>query len=512
MLRGARNIARLVAIVATLARHDALDPLDAAGFAPAAALLRRLFARTGVAGRPGERLCAALHALGPAFIKLGQALSTRPDLIGDEMARDLSNLQDRLPPCPGAEARATIEAELGGAVDDLFERFDDAPLAAASIAQVHHATTRDGRAVAVKVLRPGIEQAFARDLDLLDWLAAAAERLRPELRRLRPVEVVRTFADAVGFEMDMRFEAAAASELRENLADDAGYHVPEVDWRLTARRVLTLERVAGIPIDERDALIDAGHDLDAIVEKAARAFFNQVFRDGFFHADLHPGNLFVDQAGDIVAVDFGIMGRLDRETRRYLAEILLGFLTGDYARVAELHFEAGYVPRAKSRAAFTQACRSIGEPILGRPLEEISLARLLAQLFQVTERFAMETQPQLLLLQKTMLFAEAISRRLNPALNMWAFARPLIEDWAAENLSPEARLRDSVDDGLALAQRLPKLVADAEAVLAVVAEGGLKLHPETVRALAEAREGRRAGAPYLWAALAALALAVALLA
>ena len=508
MLRFARNLGRVFAIARTLARFDALFPLEVLGLGPVAGAFARLISRRGVPGRRGERLAAALHELGPSFIKFGQGLSTRPDLVGEEMAEDLSNLQDRLPPFPGAEARATIEAGLGAPVDALFSDFADESVAAASIAQVHFATTSDGREVAVKVLRPGIEQAFARDLDLYYWLAEWIERVQPAWRRLRPVEVVRTLAETVAVEMDLRLEAAAASELRENLAEDDGFHVPEVDWRRTARRVLTLARIEGTPIDEREALLAAGHDLDAIIEKAARSMFNQMFRDGFFHADLHPGNLFVDAGGDIIAVDFGIMGRLDEETRRYLAEMLLGFLTGDYARVAEVHFEAGYVPPDQSHAAFTQACRAIGEPILGRPLNEISLARLMAQLFQVTETFAMETQPQLLLLQKNLLLAEGIGRRLNPEVNMWVLAQPLIENWVGEHLGADARLRDAIEDGLAAAQRLPQLVRDAQAALAAVAEGGVRLHPETVAALAAAQARRGAATSFVWAALAVLALAL----
>ncbi len=507
MLRSARNVRRLVGITRTLARHDALFPLEGLAPSPLATALAKLMSRRGVLGRPGERLAEALQALGPSFIKFGQALSTRPDLIGEMMARDLSDLQDRLPPFAVPQARATIETELGAPLDALFSRFDDEPVAAASIAQVHFAATSDGREVAVKVLRPGIERAFARDLDLFYWLAELVERIQPAWRRLKPIEVVRTLAETVTIEMDLGFEAAAASELRENLAGDEGFRVPEVDWQRTARRVLTLDRVAGIPIDERDALLAAGHDLDAIINKAASSVFNQVFRDGFFHADLHPGNLFVEPTGDIVAVDFGIMGRLDRKTRRYLAEMLLGFLIGDYARVADIHFEADYVPRGKSRDAFIQACRSIAEPIHNRPLNEISFAHLLARLFQVTETFAMETQPQLLLLQKNMVLAEGIGRRLNPEVNMWALAQPLIEDWVRENLGPEARLRDALTEGVATAQRLPRRLKDAESALAA---GGLKLHPETVRALARARN-RGGGAALMWVALATLALVVATL-
>ena len=504
MIRALRNLARLLAIARILARHDALFPLELLGLGPLVPALARLVSRRGVPGRPGERLSVALNELGPSFIKLGQALSTRPDLIGAAMADDLANLQDRLPPFPGRQARATIEAAFGVPLDDLYESFDDDPIAAASIAQVHLATTVEGVPVAVKVLRPGVEQAFARDLDLIYWLAELIERTQPAWRRLKPVEVVRTIAASVAIEMDLRLEAAAASELAENLADDDGFRVPAVDWRRTAERVLTLERIAGIPIDEREALIAAGHDLGAIVEKASRAFFNQTFRDGFFHADLHPGNLFVDADGDIVAVDFGIMGRLSKETRRYLAEMLLGFLFGNFGRVADIHFEAGYVPAHQSRDAFVQACRAIGEPILGRPLSEISLARLLGQLFRVTETFEMATQPQLLLLQKTMVLAEGLSRRLDADANIWVLARPLIEDWARDNLGPEARIADATAEAIAAVQRLPRLVKHAEATLADLAEGGLKLHPDTVRALG-GDAARTGGRPLFWAGLIALA-------
>ena len=511
MPRATRNIARLAVIVWTLARHDALFPLRRAGYQTLAAVLRRAFARADAAGRDGERLGAAFHALGPGFIKLGQALSTRPDLVGEEIAEDLSALQDRLTPFSGAEARRVIEAELGAPIDRLFSHFEDAALAAASIAQVHRATTTEGRDVAVKVLRPGIEAAFAKDTELFFWLAGLIERAQPAWRRLRPVEIAATFAESVAREMDLRLEAAAASELRENLAADEGFRVPQVDWQRTARRVMTCEHIAGIPIDEREALVEAGHSVDAVLEKAARGFFNQIFRDGFFHADLHPGNLFVDAEGDIVAVDFGIMGRLDSDTRRYLAEMLLGFLTGDYGRVARVHFEAGYVPAGQSEANFTQACRAIGEPLLGRPLNEISLGRLLAQLFQITETFAMETQPQLLLLQKTMLLAEGVGRSLNPELNIWSLTQPLIEDWVADNLGPEARIRDSVSDGAALVQRLPRLAANAEAALATIAQGGVRLHPDTLAVLAKASgggRGRGGGLPWAWVALLAVAVAV----
>jgi ubiquinone biosynthesis protein len=506
------HIGRAIAIARTLARHDALFFLDRlpygralTPFARLATLRRR---PADAAKRPGQRLVDALYDLGPSFIKLGQALSVRPDVVGEEMAADLSALQDRLPPFSGAEARNAIAAELGKPVGELFATFEDTAIAAASIAQVHEAVTADGREVVVKVLRPGIEAAFARDLAFLEWAAGIAERARPELRRLKPVETVRTFARAVDLEMDLRFEAAAGEELAQNFADDPTFRTPAMDWLRTGRRVLTMERVAGIPIDERGRLIEAGHDPAMVVATMARIFFLQVFRDGFFHADLHPGNLFVAADGAIVAVDFGIMGRLDRDTRRYLAEMLVGFLDGDYRRVAEVHFRAGYVPADQSVEEFAQAARSIAEPILGLPLAEISFARLLAQLFRVTERFRMETQPHLLLLQKTMLVAEGVGRRLYPDANMWQLARPLIEDWVTANLAPEARLGEAARDIAGALARLPRLVAEMEQTVGSLAQGGLRLHPDSVRALAAARAEARPRWP-IWASLAAAAALVA---
>lgn len=464
-LRAGRNLSRLCQIVLILARYDALFPLQGLpGLVWLVRVLRPLRRRGAapMALRPGERLAAALTALGPSFIKLGQALSLRADLVGEAVAEDLAQLQDRLPPFSGAAARQLIEAELGRPIDQLYSSFGDTAVAAASIAQVHFAVTTDGKEVAVKVLRPGIEAAFARDLDLFLWLASLVERFNPATRRLKPRAAVETLAQSVRLEMDLRFEAAAASELRQNFTGDPGFRVPPIDWLRTSARVLTLARVDGIRVDDHPALLAAGHEVHAIMEKAASAFFNQVFRDGFFHADLHPGNLFIASDGAIVAVDFGIMGRLDRKTRYYLADMLLAFLTGDYRRVAEVHFEAGYVPATQSREWFAQACRSIGEPILDRPLHEISLGKLLAQLFQVTKQFDMETQPQLLLLQKTMMLCEGVGRMLDPRVNMWLLARPLIEDWMRENRGPEARVIQAGKDAFGVFARLPTLLDDLE--------------------------------------------------
>ena len=517
MLRTPRHLFRLLKIARTLARHGALEPFEAAlsgaGVAPAVIRAARLFARPliTVKGRPGERLAAALVQLGPAFIKFGQMLSTRADLIGEQNASDLSTLQDQLAPFPPAAARATIEQELGRPVEELFLTFDDQPVSAASIAQVHLATIEPtdvipNGEVAIKVLRPGIEAALARDIDLLRWLAEMTERAQPRLRRLKPVEVVDTFAETVKTEMDLRLEAAAAAELAANFAQDPTYLVPPIDWRLTARRVMTQQRISGIPIDDRDAILAGGHNIREVLSKAAAIFFNQVFRDGYFHGDQHPGNMFVDAEGRIGVVDFGIMGRLDRATRFYLADMLLGFLNRDYRRVAEIHFDAGYVPPHQSLDSFAQACRSIGEPIFGRPLQEISFARVLGQLFQLAEGFEMEVQPQLLLLQKNMLMAEGVSRRLDPELNTWTLAQPLIEVWMRENRGPEARLKDALGDAVRIIRRLPYMADRFEQLVTSVSREGVRVDPES---LARAGQGPGRSAIWaLWIALAALAVLV----
>ncbi len=540
MLRDLRNLGRLIGILWTLARFDALFPLDAFRLPWIIVAPLKLFAR--LARKPstlrrGQRVALALQQMGPSVIKFGQSLATRADLVGEQIAADLAELQDRLPPFPTEQAIAAIEAELGRPIGEIYASFERTPVAAASIAQVHFATVIERlviedenfdetqsapvarevrdivREVAVKVLRPGIEQALARDLDLFLWIAEWLVRTQRSLRRLKPIEAVGTFAHAVAIEMDLRMEAAAASEFAENFAGDPTFYVPAVDWRLTGRRVLTLERINGIRIDEHDKLIAAGHEIDTVLANAACGFFNQVFRDGFFHADLHPGNLFVGADGAIQVVDFGIMGRLDIETRRFLGEMLLGFLEGDYRRVADVHFRAGYVPANQSMDDFMQACRSIGEPILGLPLNEISIASLLGQLFQVTEQFQMETQPQLLLLQKTMVVAEGVGRQINPTINMWQMAQPLVEEWVVENLGPQAKLRGGAADLLRGLERLPQALANLEQATANLAAGGVKLSPESIRALrGEDRGGGRSMVAALWtiAALLAAILVVAI--
>lgn len=435
---------------------------------PAGAVVRRLrrLSPQGLPVRPGLRLAAALQEMGPAFVKLGQSLATRADLLGVDAADDLRLLQDRLPTFEAAVARATIEAELGAPVDRLFAAFDDVPVAAASIAQVHRARTPDGRVVAVKVLRPGIEAEIEGDLRFFAWAAALVERLVPALRWLRPVETMAVFARSTRGELDLRLEAAAAAEFAANMEDDAGFRVPAVDWERTASRVLTLEWIDGLRPDDRAGLDAAGLDRGKILEASAVFFFNQVFRDGFFHGDMHPGNTRIDVVtGDVIALDFGIMGRLDMATRRHLAEILSGFLMRDFSKVADVFFRAGFIPAGQDREGFAQACRAIAEPILDRPLEEISLARVMGQLLVTAERFAMQGQPNLLLLQKTMVVAEGVGRALDPSMNTWSVAQPLVRGWMVRHMGPwaeVARGAQSAAEGIA---RLPGLVRRLEARL-----------------------------------------------
>lgn len=460
MLSGLRHGLRFFRVAVTLARYRALFPLEMLELpGPVMGLARKLGRpRKDVGGRPGERLAEALQSLGPSFIKLGQGLATRPDLVGHDVAVDLSALQDRLPPFSAEAARAMVESELDRPIADIFSEFTDEPVAAASIAQVHLAVTRDGRPVAVKILRPGIEARFAADFKSFLWLAEKVERRIPETRRLRPVEVVKLLRETVEIEMDFRLEAAAASELTETMADFPDYVVPAVDWQRTSRRVLTMDRVEGISLSHRDDLVAAGHDTKRLAAIVVQSFLRQSMEEGLFHADLHPGNLFADRHGRIVAIDFGIMGRLDRKTRRYLAQILLGILNRDYRGVARLHFEAGYVPPERSVAAFAQALRSVAEPIIGRPVQEISMARLLGQLFAITATFDMPTQPQLLLLQKTMVMVEGVAQTLDPEINMWETSRPVLEDWARVHTGPEAAITEMVETVNDTAQNLPKAI------------------------------------------------------
>lgn len=439
---------RLFGAVWALARADALLPREFDPLLPdrarwAAALLRIVAGREARSGRPGERLARVLERQGPVAIKLGQFLSTRADILGPEFADDLARLKDRLPPFPTSKALSEVEQALGRGHGELFTAFDDA-VAAASLAQVHPAELIDGRKVAVKVLRPGIEAQVAADIRALRLAAGLLDRIAPTARRLQPLAFVETVARALRLELDLRFEAAGADELREAMALDPYMRAPGVIWEGVGRRVLTLEWAAGEPLSDTAVLDRAGADRPRIAADLIRAFLAQALDHGVFHADLHEGNLFLDAAGRMTAVDFGIVGRLGPSERRYLAEILWGFLRRDYARVADVHFEAGYVPASHDRAAFAQALRAVGEPIFGRTAAEVSMSRLLTQLFEITALFEMQLRPELVLLQKTMVTVEGVARRIDPGLDIWSAAEPVVRRWIARELSPASQARDLV--------------------------------------------------------------------
>jgi len=442
----------------TLARHGALRGIERDPLTPPPVRRLARIARFGARIPPRPQYADALVAIGPAAIKLGQALSTRPDLVGPEAAENLSQLQDDLPPAPFAAIKASIERSFNAPLESLFSKFDETPVGAASIAQVHRAVTTEGVEVAVKVLRPGIEEEFAKAIETYEWAAAQVENYGDEIRRLRPRQVVAQFRQWTARELDLQREAASASELRENMVAEPGYYVPEIDWRRTARRVLTLEWLDGIKLNDRDALIDAGQDCNALAATLVRAFLRQAVVDGFFHADLHHGNLFALPDGRIAAIDFGIMGRVDRRARIWLAEILYGLITGNYRRVAEIHLEAQYVPAHHSVEEFATALRAAGEPIRGLPVKDISVGRMLESLFSITRDFDMPTQPHLLLLQKSMVMNEGVATALDPDINMWETAEPFLKEWIRSELGPEAYYADRLIELVRAAKKVPELI------------------------------------------------------
>jgi ubiquinone biosynthesis protein len=489
LIAGFAHIARNVHAGFVLAREGALALIDASVLPPGARLalrLVRLIERPRAASG-AARLSAALTRLGPSYVKFGQFLATRPDIVGVEAARDLENLQDRMAPFPQAQAVRLVEDALGHPVREVFAEFS-LPVAAASIAQVHQAVLRTpegDKLVAVKVVRPGIRERFAKDLQAMRYAAHLAERL-PAARRLRPTEVVETLARSVAIEMDLRLEAAALSELAENTRDDPEFRVPDPDWNLTQRDVLTTEWVDGIPLHRLDAIEAAGHDRPALARTVIQSFLRHAIRDGFFHADMHPGNLMVDPEGRLVAVDTGIMGRLGMKERRFLAEILLGFIRRDYRRVAEVHFEAGYVPPQHNVDDFAQAIRAIGEPIHNRRAEEISMARLLTLLFEITSIFDMDTRTELVMLQKTMVVVEGVARSLDPKLNIWDASEPVVRTWIERQLGPVGRIEEAGRGIKTLAGvlgDLPEIAARGERLLTKferVADFGLRVEHDTL--------------------------------
>jgi ubiquinone biosynthesis protein len=440
-----------------------------------------------------HRLSTTVTALGPAYVKLGQFLATRPDVVGTALARDLRSLQDSMPPFSQADAETAVAAALNKKLSDVFVTFGP-PVAAASIGQVHRAeieTPLGRRAVAVKVLRPGIERRLNIDLETFGFVARTAELWSAEARRLRVVEVIETLARSVALEIDLRLEAAALSEMAENTKDDPDFRVPRVEWDFTARNVLTMEWIDGTPLSDRAALAARDLDLPRLGRTLIQTFLRHALRDGFFHADMHPGNLFVDSQGLLVAVDFGIMGRLRPEEQRFLAEILLGFITRDYLRTAEVHFEAGYVPAHHSVESFAQALRAIGEPIHNRTAEDISMARLLTLLFEVTGLFDMRTRPEALMLQKTMVVVEGMARTLDPRLDIWTTAEPVVREWIARHLGPVGQIESATRDAAQLLARIPGLLQRALRVAEQIDFAAYRALSLTSEIAAWEREARR---------------------
>jgi ubiquinone biosynthesis protein len=521
VIAGPSHLFRLTRAGFVLAREGALGLVDPAPLPPhVRVMLRtaRLIERRP-ASAAAHPLSAALTALGPSYVKLGQFLATRPDVVGAAPARDLETLHDDMAPFPQSEAEAAVAAAFGRKLSEVFAAFGP-PIAAASIAQVHRAeieTPAGRRAVAVKVLRPGIEARFKRDLAAFRFVARDAEAFSAEARRLRLVEVVETLARSVAIEMDLRLEAAALSEMAENVRNDPDFRVPAVEWDLTARNVLTLAWIDGTPLNDREALVARRFDLTKLGRAVIQSFLRHALRDGFFHADMHPGNLFVDADGKLVAVDFGIMGRLGPKERRFLAEILLGFITRDYRRTAEVHFEAGYVPAHHSVESFAQAIRAIGEPIHNRTAEDISMAKLLTLLFEVTGLFDMRTRPELLLLQKTMVVVEGVARTLDPRLDIWTTAEPVVRDWIERHLGPAGRLEGAAHGVVELGAFLagvPSLLSQASRIAEQIdhaTRDGIVLAPETVVAIGAAERRRnRWSTVALWVIAALLAWAILL--
>ncbi|MDO8983444.1 2-polyprenylphenol 6-hydroxylase [Cypionkella sp.] len=475
-MRGPHNIWRLIRTGATFERTGAMAvALEAMQVPPrlrfAARMLGWPFKWLGLQGDLAlPPVTRALTALGPAYIKFGQILSTRPDIVGEELALQLKYLQDQLPPFPTAVAKAMVAEELRLPVDEVFSSFSE-PVAAASIAQVHRATLRsNGQDVAVKVLRPGIERAFRRDIDAFYFAARAIEFVSPASRRLRPLDVITHFEGVVLGELDLRLESSAASEFADNTKNDAGFQVPKVVWDLSGRSVMTLDWAEGINLADNAAIDAAGLDRRALGARVLQLFLSHALRDGFFHGDMHQGNLKVAANGNLIAYDFGIMGRIDEYTRRVYAEILMGFIGRDYRRVAEVHFEAGYVPPDRDIDEFARALRAVGEPIFGLEATRVSMARLLSYLFEVTERFGMETRTELILLQRTMVVVEGVARSLDPNINIWQVAKPVVETYVSRNVGPLALLRDLAQTARVLARFGPRLPRLVEAALIAQAE------------------------------------------
>ncbi|MGY6644319.1 MAG: 2-polyprenylphenol 6-hydroxylase [Salinarimonas sp.] len=513
------HIARNIRAGYVLAREGVFARVDPHPLPPMvqfALKLARLFERRG-AGEDPARMANAMNRLGPSYVKFGQFLATRPDIVGFPAARDLEALQDRMEAFPQEQAEAVLAESLGRPISEVFAEFGP-PVAAASIAQVHRAllkTPQGDKPVAIKIVRPGIRGRFARDLQAMRFAARLAEAMSPEARRLRMREVVETLARSVTIEMDLRLEAAALSELAENTQKDEEFRVPVPEWDYTDRDVLTMEWIEGIKLNKLEEIDAAGHDRVALSRVVLQSFLRQAIRDGFFHADMHPGNLFVDAQGKLVAIDAGIMGRIGLREQRFLAEILLGFIRRDYLRVAQVHFEAGYVPAHHSVLDFAQAIRAIGEPIHNRRADQISMARVLGLLFEITAIFDMETRTELVMLQKTMVVVEGVCRHLDPHLDIWKVSDPVVREWIERNLGPVGKIEDA-GRGLStlagIAARAPELALRTERLITQLerdTEKGIALSPDSIERAGEAAAWRgRALVAALWVIAIALVVGV----
>lgn len=523
MIDALADYRRLIAAGARLSRHDALLPSEFAHHLPAPArwfaAATRIGARrkdkSGRSLRPGERLAAAFEGMSPAYVKLGQFMATRPDIIGFDMANDLGRLQDRMPPFSRAAAIKEIERAFGKPLSDLFDDFSE-PVAAASIAQVHRARLKDGRDVAVKVLRPRIEPEVSAEFRAFARAARAIEGLTRETKRMEPVRFIETLKAAAALELDLRMEAAAASAFKDDLSDNPSVRIPDIVWPLTARRVLTLEWIEATPVSDLNSLTAKNVDRRRLAETILESFLTQALMKGFFHADMHQGNLMIDREGRLALVDFGIMGRLDETTRRTFAEIIHGFITRDYRRTAKVHFDAGYVPKTQSIDAFAQGLRAVGEPLFGLAADKVDMSRVLQQLFDVTALFDMHLRPELVLLQRTMVTVEGVARALDPQINMWETATPIVRAAIADAIGPRRqmeRLRDATQKALDIAPHLPRYVEVIAAASEQISADRLALSRETTNELARALslQGKLTRNALWFAGVGAMLLAIVLL-
>ncbi len=518
MFTAIADYARLIRAGWTLSRHDALIPREFAHYLPPILRWFGALSRVGARGRnerPGERLAHAFEKLGPAYVKLGQFMATRPDIIGFQLAEDLGRLQDKMPPFSDAEARREIETAFGKPVDELFASFSE-PIAAASIAQAHRATLKSGAVVAVKILRPEIERKAALEFRAFGRAASLIEGILSAAARMEPVKFVETLKAAAAIELDLRLEAGAASEMAENLKNFEGVRIPEIIWPLTARRVLTVEWIDGTPLGDIAAIEARGVNRQEMAKLVIGVFLTQALHHGFFHADMHQGNLIVDKEGRLALIDFGIMGRLEEDTRRTFAEIIYGFISRNYRRTAEVHFEAGYVPSGHSVEAFAQALRAVGEPLYGRNAANVDMSRVLQQLFDVTDLFDMHLRPELVLLQRTMVTVEGVARMLDPEINMWEAATPAVKTYLNIAIGPQAqaqKLRRATEKAIDIAPRLPDYVEQiakaAEQINDARADGAS--HIGTSLSQSKAQRAGRGGAALWFAGFAALAVAAILL-